>query len=64
VGAVCSRYYRFMIVKVRFYVNLVMNNCVMFAVVEVCHVKVHWCRNCTTFDSLDLYCICVYILIV
>ena len=50
-------FHKFMIVKVRFYVNLVMSNYIMFAVIEVCHVKVYWCWDCTTFDSLGLYCI-------
>jgi len=38
-------FHKFMIAKVRFFlcVSLVMNNYVMFVVIEVCQVKVSWC---------------------
>jgi len=52
-------FHKFMIVKVRFQVSLVMNNYVVFAVIEVCQVKVYWCQDCiisfNSFVSLFIY---------
>jgi len=53
---------KFMVVMVRFYVSLVMNNCVVSSVVGVCHVKTYWFLDCIiSFDSFGLYYVHVYI---
>ena len=55
--SVFKMFRNFMIVKVRFYVSLVMINYVVFVVIEVCQVKVYWCRDCIiSFNSfVSLY---------